>query len=154
MKSLFLTVALLAIPVGLAAAYDYKIGAIEIERAWSRATPKGASVAAGYVKLTNVGNSPDRLLEGSSPIAASFEIHQMTMVDGVMQMRPLKSGLEIKPGQTVELRPGSYHIMMSGLKQQLQPGQRVEATLTFEKAGSLQVEFSVERMGGSGGHAH
>ncbi len=73
----------------------------------------------------------------------------MSMDGGVMKMRLLPKGLEIKPGQTVELKPGSYHLMFSGLKQPFEQGKRVKGTLTFEKAGTVEVEYAVEAIGGS-----
>src|SRR4051812_22579960 len=85
---------------------DYKIGSLQVAEPWSRATPKGASTASAYLKITNNGTAPDRLLGGSWPIAGRFEIHQMVMDNGVMKMRPLKDGIEIKPGETVEFTPG------------------------------------------------
>src|SRR3954453_11928911 len=81
-----------------AMAADYKVGSIEINAAWTRATPKGAEVAGAYMTITNTGATTDRLLAGSSPVAGHFELHMMTMDDGVMKMRPLTGGLEIKPG--------------------------------------------------------
>jgi copper(I)-binding protein len=154
MKStmLFLASALaLTLTAFHAGAHDYKAGSIEIDHPWARATPRGATVAAGYVKLTNTGSSPDRLVGGTSSASGRFEIHEMATVDGVMKMRPLKNGVEIKPGETVELKPGSIHIMMLDLKQPLQQGQRVKGTLTFEKAGTVDVEYAVEGMGGAPG---
>lgn len=64
-----------------------------------------------------------------------------------MKMRPLPNGLEIKPGETVEFKPDSYHAMFVGLKQPLKQGDHVKGTLTFEKAGALEVEFTVESIG-------
>jgi copper(I)-binding protein len=66
-------------------------------------------------------------------------------------MRPLKDGLEIKPGQTVELTPGGFHIMLAGLKKPLNKGDHFNATLTFEKAGTVDVEFDVMAMGATPG---
>jgi copper(I)-binding protein len=152
-----LKAALIAAAMALAApaalAHDYKAGAIEIGHPWARATPRGASVAAGYLKLTNAGSTPDRLVGGTSEAAGGVEIHEMTMTDGVMHMRPLKDGLELKPGQTVELKSGSFHLMMVGLKQQLQQGQRIKGTLIFEKAGPVDIEYQVEGIGGAPGAA-
>jgi copper(I)-binding protein len=129
---------------------DYKVGALDIADPWSRATPKGASVAAGYMKITNTGASPDRLISGSSQIAPTFEVHEMTMENGVAKMRPVKGGLEIPPGQAVELKPGSLHVMFVGLKKPLTAGEHVSATLVFEKAGQVNVEYEVRPMGSSG----
>lgn len=148
---------------GAAIAHEYKAGPIEIAHPWARATPKGASVGGGYLKLTNTGSAADRLTSASADVAGRAEIHEMATVDGVMRMRPLAKGLEIKPGQSVELTPGGSHIMFMGLKQPLQQGQRVKGTLTFEKAGTVDVEYAVEGIGGGatspggaagGGHKH
>jgi copper(I)-binding protein len=108
-------------------------------------------VAGGYLKITNTGTAPDRLLGGSTDVAKRFEVHEMSMDNGVMKMRELKSGLDIPPGATVELKPGSYHIMMQELLRPLAKGQRVKASLTFEKAGKGDVEFAVEAIGASAG---
>jgi len=132
-----------------AQARDYKVGSIDVIDPWSRATPKGASVGAGYMKITNNGSTADRLIGGSSEIAPSFEIHEMSMEGGVARMRPVKGGLEIKPGETVELKPGSLHVMFVGLKKPLAPGDHVKATLVFEKAGPVEVEYDVLAMGAS-----
>ena len=71
----------------------------------------------------------------------------MKMDGSVMKMRPLADGLEIKPGQTVELNPGGYHVMFVGLKKQLMQGDHFKATLEFAKAGKVDVDFSVAGIG-------
>ena len=71
----------------------------------------------------------------------------MTMEQGVARMRPVEGGLEIKPGETVELKPGSFHVMLMGLKQPLEKGQKVKGTLEFEKAGKVEIEYAVEAVG-------
>lgn len=149
--TMFAAVLALSMAAPSAVAHDYKAGPIEIAHPWSRATPKGASVAGGYLKLTNTGETPDRLVAGSSEISGRFEIHEMSMDKGVMRMRPLRNGLEIKPGQTVELKPGSFHVMFLDLKKPLQQGERIKGTLVFEKAGTVAVEFAVEAIGASPG---
>ena len=154
MRSANLLVASLAIlAVSNAHARDYTAGAIDIADPWSRATPQGASVAGGYMKITNTGTTPDRLVSGSSDVAPKFEVHEMKMENGVAKMRPLTSGLEIKPGETVELKPGSFHVMFLGLKKPLASGDHIKATLVFEKAGKVEVEYDVRAMGAtSTGH--
>lgn len=150
MKSRYLIAALLfALSLFGANATDYKAGSLEIGQPWTRVTPKNAPVAGGYLKITNTGTTPDRLLGGSVEVAKRFEIHEMKMDGGVMKMRELKDGLEIPPGATVELKPGSYHIMMMNLSRPLAKGDRIKGTLTFEKAGKVDVEFAVEGIGGS-----
>lgn len=130
-------------------AHEYKLGALEIKHPWTRATPKGAAVAGGYLRVINTGTTPDRLIGGAAEVAKKFEVHEMSLDGGVMKMRELKDGLEIPPGATVELKPGSYHIMMMNLSQPLTKGERVKGSLTFEKAGKVDVEFVVEAIGGS-----
>jgi copper(I)-binding protein len=132
-----------------------------IEGPWARATPGGAQVAGGYMKITNTGTDADRLVGGSLPIASEVEVHEMAMSGNVMKMRRLAEGLEIKPGQTVELKPGSYHLMFTGLRSGLKAGQTVKGTLAFEKAGTVEVEYKVVPIGAQsgggakgGGHSH
>ena len=147
--STLLSVLLLAFVAGSASAHDYKLGSLVIDHPWSRATPKGAPVAGGYMKITNNGTTPDRLTGGTTDAAKRFEIHQMSMDGGVMKMRELTNGLEIPPGATVELKPSSYHVMMMNLARPFVKGERVKASLTFEKAGKIDIEFAVEAAGGT-----
>jgi periplasmic copper chaperone A len=153
-KGLVLAAALTLI-AGPSVAESYKVGAIVIEQPWARATPKGATIGAGYMKITNTGSEPDRLIGGSVPFAGRFEVHSMTMEQGVMKMRELKDGLEIKPGETVELKPGGYHVMFVDLKEPLKQGEDVSVTLKFAKAGTIEVKYPVEPVGAGGpGMAH
>lgn len=145
---------LLALAATGASAHDYKLGPLKIDHPWSRATPKGASVAGGYMKITNTGTTSDRLTGGETGAARRFEIHQMSMEGGVMKMREVKDGVEIPPGATVELRPGAYHVMMVNLSKPFTKGDRVKASLTFEKAGKVDIEFAVEAFGGTPEHKH
>jgi copper(I)-binding protein len=132
-------------------AHEFKIGDLEIGHPWSRATPPGAKVAGGYFTVTNKGSAPDRLLSISSDISDKAELHEMGVKDGVMTMRPVSGGLEIPAGGKAELKPGGYHLMFVGLKRQPKQGEKFSATLTFEKAGSVSVDFAVEGMGETGG---
>jgi copper(I)-binding protein len=134
-----------------ALAHEFKVGNLEVGHPWSRATPPGAKVAGGYFSVTNNGSSPDRLLSISSEISDKAELHEMGVKDGVMTMRPVSGGLEIPAGGKVALKPGGYHLMFIGLKRQPKQGEKFPATLTFEKAGSVTVEFAVEGMGEMGG---
>jgi hypothetical protein len=133
----------------------YKVGDLVITAPWARATPKGAPVGGGYLTITNNGSEPDRLVGGSFAAAGGrTEVHEMKMEGGVMRMRPVTAGLEIKPGQTAELKPGGYHLMFMGLKQQLKAGETVKGTLEFAKAGKVEVSYPVRPQGspGAGGH--
>jgi periplasmic copper chaperone A len=149
----WLIAAVLSLAAAVAQARDYRAGSLEIADPWSRATPKGAAVGGGYLKIRNGGTTVDRLTGGSSDVAAKLEVHTMTMDNGVMKMRPVEGGLEIKPGATVELKPGATHLMFVGLKKPLGAGDHVKATLTFEKAGPVEVEFDVSAIGAPAGHA-
>lgn len=142
----FAAIAALALG-GTAIAQDYTAGPLKIEQPWTRATPAGAKVAGGYVAVTNTGSASDRLLGGSAEIAGKVEIHEMAVNNGVMTMRGLPEGVELKPGAKLELKPGGYHIMFMDLKRQLKEGEKVKGTLTFEKAGAVPVEFSVQSVG-------
>ncbi|UTD29035.1 DUF1775 domain-containing protein [Bradyrhizobium sp. WD16] len=143
---------------GAAAADTTKVGDLVIATPWTRATPGGAKIGGGYLKITNTGKASDRLVSISAGFAGHVEIHEMSMDGGVMKMRPLASGLEIKPGESVELKPGGYHVMFMDLKQPLKEGDTVKATLTFDKAGPVDVSFAVNAVGagapGGGGHMH
>ncbi|RFC63814.1 copper chaperone PCu(A)C [Mesorhizobium denitrificans] len=130
--------------VGPASAHDFKVGVIEINHPWSRPTPPFAPVAGGYMTLKNSGPDSDRLVQVTSPIAARAEIHRSAVEDGVASMRPV-DGLALEPGVTVDFEAEKLHIMFIGPKQQLQDGDKFPATLVFEKAGTVDVEFVVQR---------
>ncbi len=121
-------------------------GDIAVEQAWARATPHGAQVAGAYVTIINRGTAPDTLTGGSAEVAGRFELHDMTMVNGVMGMRPT-GPLPIPPGATVTLSPRGRHIMLSDLKRGLAKGETVQGTLTFARAGTVPVRFAVEGIG-------
>ncbi|PNG26318.1 copper chaperone PCu(A)C [Methylocella silvestris] len=144
----FLAAAALALALApcIAAAHEYKLGSLEILHPWSRATPTGAKVAGGYLIVKNHGPA-DRLIAASIEAAGSTSIHEMAMTDGVMTMRALKGGAEVPANGELALKPGAYHLMFEELKQPLKQGDRIPGTLTFEKAGTIKVDFAVEAMG-------
>ncbi len=121
-------------------------GDIAIEHPWSRATATGAPVGAGYATIKNNGATADKLLSATADVAGKVEVHEMTMDNGVMKMRPI-NGLEVPAGKSVELKPGGYHIMFMQLKRPLAVGETVKGVMTFEKAGAVPVEYKVEAMG-------
>jgi periplasmic copper chaperone A len=140
----------------LAFAHEYKVGDLEIHHPWTRATPPGAEVAGGFFEVVNHGSTADRLTSVKIDGIPIVQIHEMATTNGVMSMRPLDGGLEIPAGATVTLKPGSFHVMMMGLKAPFAEGKMVAGTLHFEKAGDVAVEFKVEAMGAdmSKGHDH
>ncbi len=117
---------------------------IQVTGAWARSTPPGAKSAAAYLTLVDTGQQPDRLMAASTPVAGSAEVHRTTNDNGVMKMRPA-GPLDVKPGTPVVLSPGGLHVMMTDLKQPLTDGQDFPLTLTFEKAGQVQVSVHVQR---------
>ncbi len=151
-----LTIPLLAGALALTgapiSAQESKAGGISIVQPWIRATPTAAKTAAGYLKVTNNGKEADALVSATVDGAEATEIHEMAMKDNVMTMRRLDKGADVKPGETLELKPGGFHLMMIGLKAPYRKGESVKATLTFAKAGTVAVEFKVEGPRGPSGH--
>ena len=154
-RAAFIIAAVFAVALAIPAqAEDVSAGGLKISAPWVRATPKGAGVGGGYFKISNTGATPDRLVGGSTDVSSRFEIHEMSMDNGVMKMRPLANGIEVKPGQTIEFKPGGYHVMFVGLKRPFAQGEHVKATLMFEKAGNVDVDFAVESIGAQTGGDH
>ncbi len=162
--ALVLACATLAAASMTAEAHEFKVGSIGIEHPWSRATPPGARTGAGYFVLTNTGSADDKLVSASSPAAEKVEVHEMSIKDGIMNMRRVDV-LTIPAGGTASLSPGGYHLMLMGLKAPFKEGQMIPVTLTFEKGGPVEVELQVDKMGATGpahgageageeGHAH
>jgi len=122
-------------------------GQLEVSNAWARATPAKAETGIAY--LTIRSPTADRLVSVSSPVAKKVELNTMEMSGMVMKMRPLAS-LDIPADQPVTLKPGSEHIMLTGLNGPLREGQSFPLTLTFEKAGTREVTVAVEKPGAAG----
>ena len=145
MKKLILS-ALLTLTTfsGMALAHDYKVGDLTIDHPYARSTPPSAPVAGGFMTITNHGEKADRLIGGSTGFSDIVEVHEMIMVNGVMKMHQIEGGLSIPAGETVVLKPGSYHLMFIGLADQLKPDERRKGVVKFEKAGDIEVEFVVK----------
>lgn len=159
-----LAAAVLAIPLLAACSGAGADGGIEVADAWSRSSPMVAGAGAAYMTITNTGSEADALLGAASDVATTVEVHEtVTMeapaaTDGMggmetpaptdgtggemMGMRPVER-VEIPAGGTVKLEPGGYHVMLIGLKEELEVGSTIEITLTFEKAGEITVEAEV-----------
>jgi len=123
-------------------------GDLVISHARSVATAPGAPVAGGYMSIKNGGAQADFLIGATSPFAASVTIHQSTNVDGVMKMRPVKGGVEIPAGQTIELAPEGLHLMFMELNTPLKADETPTITLHFELAGDVDVNLHVGSSGG------
>jgi periplasmic copper chaperone A len=148
-RTFVVSIAVAAFAATGAAAHEYKVGALDIGHPWSRPTPKEANIAGGYLTITNKGKTADRLIGGTSPVASQIEVHEIVDVDGMAKTRPLANGIEIKPGKTVELKPGALRIVLLGLKEPLQVGQKIKGTLVFEKAGPVDIIYNVEENPGA-----
>ena len=129
---------------GISAAHDFKVGSLELKHPWSAKAPPVAPVLGGYLTIVNTGSEPDRLVGGSTPVAERLELHESSLVDGVARMRPARGGIEIPAGEPLNLQPGGAHIMLVNPKQRPAEGEKFTATLQFEKAGQVEVEFVVQ----------
>jgi hypothetical protein len=141
-----------------AAAHDYMLGSLRIGHPYARPTPPGARTGGAYFTLENTGRDADRLVRVASPAAGSAELHSMTMDGNVMRMRAV-AALDVPAGRKVTLGTDSgYHVMLLDLKHPLAPGDKVPLTLTFERAGTIDVEAGVEAASaggpGKGGGMH
>lgn len=134
---------LMAIP---ASARDYQRGELSIEHPWSRPTPPGASAGVGYMVITNGSDEDITLLTGATPVAKNVSIHRTSEHEGMMRMQSLDKGLVIPAGETVELKPHSYHLMLDQLSAPLQEGEKIPLTLEFVELGAIEVELAVESM--------
>jgi copper(I)-binding protein len=128
------------------------MGQIEVEQAWARATAPGAKVAAGYMVMRNKSAAADRLVGIASPAAARVETH-VTRRDGdIARMREV-TGYDVPANGSFELKPGGAHLMFVDIRKPFREGERIPATLRFEKAGEVRVEFHVSGLTGHG-HRH
>lgn len=118
---------------------------VSAERPWTRATPPGAKIGAGFVTLKSAGVA-DRVVGASSPVAGRVEMHVTLREGEVMKMREVRA-FEVPAGGVFELKPGGAHLMLMDLKRPLKKGEKVPLTLQLEKGGALKLELNVEEMG-------
>lgn len=126
------------------AEHDHGAKSIVVEQAWARASAGAAKSGAAYVTLSNVGDKADRLVAVDSEVAERVEIHTHVMTDNVMKMMEVEGGVEVEPGSPTVFKPGGLHIMFMGLKERLVEGNRFSITLTFENAGAVEAEVTVQ----------
>lgn len=128
---------------------DQKIeaGNLVIENTFTFSTPPGAVTAGGYLTVTNNGETDDTLTGGSASFSEITEIHEMKMVEDVMKMRHLEQGLLIPAGESVELKPGGFHMMFMQLTNSLKEGDSISGTLNFAAAGEVSVQYEVLNRG-------
>lgn len=130
------------VPAG-ATSQSYTLGAIEIGQPWARTAAPGGLEAAGFFTVANKGAAADRLIAASSTAAERIEIHAIKVVGAELRMGERAGGLLLSPGTTLTLKPRGYHLMLTGLRAPLEQGARLRIMLTFEKAGSIDIDFIV-----------
>jgi copper(I)-binding protein len=143
----------LALLAGPVLAHDAKVGDLVIMEPWARATIGQVKTGAVYLTVINHGAAGDRLLALSTPVAAKAQLHSNIVDAGVMKMRPVEA-IDIEAKGSTALEPGGVHVMLMGVRNPLEEGDVFPMTLTFETAGSVDVEVHVQGIaamrGGSG----
>ena len=119
---------------------------VEIDKAWARATAPGAPVAGGYMTIRNKGAIPDRLIGASSSAAAKVELHVHIKEGEVVKMRQAQA-YDVPANGSFELKPGGAHLMFVQIARPFKEGDKIPVKLRFEKAGEVNVEFAVGRIG-------
>jgi periplasmic copper chaperone A len=143
MKRIIITIVLFTLALSACAvqAPAAKAGPIEILNPWVKAAANGENTAA-FMIVKNTGSPTDKLIKAEFNGAMETEIHETKMSNDVMEMSPIDA-LEIPANGQVELKSGSYHVMMMGLNKELKAGDKVDLTLTFANAGSVTVTAEV-----------
>lgn len=113
---------------------------VDVRNAWVRSTVHGQKGTGAFMSLT--ARESTQLVGVSSPVAGVAEVHEMKMDGDVMRMRPL-AALELPAGKTVELKPGSYHLMLMDLKQPLPKDTSVPLVLRFRTVGGAQSQLEL-----------
>ncbi|WP_051285339.1 copper chaperone PCu(A)C [Nisaea denitrificans] len=149
----FAALAIVTLPLfgGIASAEEFKVGDITVEHPWARATPGRAKNGAAFMKLENHGGTDDRLMAASGDVASRVELHTHLHENGVMKMRP-SGPITVPAHGHAMLQPGSFHVMMIGLKAPLVEGEMFPLTLTFEKSGTVTVKVMVQSVGAGAGN--
>jgi copper(I)-binding protein len=125
------------------AADAVSVGDLSIMHPWARASAGHAGAGAAFMMIANKGGQDDKLVSASAAVAKKTEVHETVMDGGVMKMRMLMGGLTIPAGGSVELKPMGLHVMLMGLTEKLVEGETLALTLTFEKAGSVELAVPI-----------
>jgi len=115
---------------------------VTVKDAWVRTAVPGQTATGAFMTLTAQNGA--RLVGGSTPAASATELHEMKMDGNIMRMRPVQGGLDLPAGQAVQLKPGSYHLMLTGLKAPLPPQGTVPLTLVFQDAKGVQSTLAIQ----------
>lgn len=138
---------------------------VAVSDAWVRASVPGQTATGVFMKIT--ARQAVSLVGASTPSAGAAELHEMKMDGDVMTMRALAGALRVAAGETVELKPGGHHIMLTDLRTPLPKGAMVTLTLLFNDAkglpGKVQIQVPVSTIAptpaaagqnGMAGHQH
>lgn len=125
----------------------WKIEGILIEQAWARVIAGGSNTGSVYLTIHNTSLTDDLLLAVDSPAARATSVHQTVVEDDIAKMKPMPFGVDVKSGSEVIMKPGSMHIMLSGLTGALQPGDQLPVTMVFREAGKLEFDVPVLPLG-------
>jgi copper(I)-binding protein len=115
---------------------------VDVQDAWARASVPGQKATGAFMKITSTADT--RLVSISTPVAAVAEVHEMKVDGGVMTMRAVAGGLALPAGKPVELKPGSYHLMLMDLKQPLQKDTAIPITLVFKDAAGKETRTELK----------
>ena len=127
-------------------ASEYKVGAITVKEPWGRGTPRSGGA---FMTIHNMGPA-DELVAAKGDMAKKVQVHQTVSENGVMKMKHVH-GVPVPAKGMAMLKPGSYHVMMMGLKKPLKVGAEYPLTLVFKNAGELKIMFKVRKLGDMGG---
>ncbi|MGR3503642.1 copper chaperone PCu(A)C [Pseudaestuariivita sp.] len=130
-----------------------------IKDGFARAATSVSKSGAAFLLVENTGDTADRLIDASSDAAQRVELHtHIDNGDGVFRMVHVPEGFELAPGATLKLARGGKHVMLMGLNAPMLEGGEVAITLTFERAGDVEVMVPVDLERGAGhghgGHGH
>jgi copper(I)-binding protein len=116
--------------------------AVRIENPTARPARAGQNSAA-YFTIVNPTGEEDQLLSVTSAVAMVAELHETQNDNGVMRMVHQADGVAVPARSTVDFVPGGKHVMLMNLRQDLAAGQRFTITLSFAKAGEIEVTVPV-----------
>ena len=153
-STLALVLLLLTLPFSTQA-HDYQAGQLHIAHPSSRTTPPGVPNGVAYLTVHHQGDRADQLLSATTPRADRVQLHRSAESNGMSTMEHISLPYRLEPGSELKLQQGGYHFMLMGLTKPLTAGERIPLTLTFERAGTVEVELVVEDLlGDSDRHAH
>jgi copper(I)-binding protein len=115
------------------------VNQVKFSNAWVKVPMPGMRMTAGFATIENLTNSDLHLTGVKTSISAVSELHDMVMVNNVMQMRHASDGWVIAPGSTLSLEPGGKHAMLMGVKPELQSQSQVLLEFNLEGLGWIQV---------------